>query len=72
MTEYKIIRFSQHGSQRVIKRGLTLAQAQAICEDPETSSMTAKKPKGCAGDEAMKQRWHEKNKHWFYGYTEEK
>ena len=33
---YKIIRFSFKGNNRVIKRGLTLEQAQAHCNDPKT------------------------------------
>ena len=35
---YKIIRFykERHKSSRVIKRGLTLEQAQAHCQDPST------------------------------------
>lgn len=69
---YSIVRFSQSGKQRVQKRGLSLAQAQKHCEDPDTSSMTARKPRGCNGDEKMIQRWHDNNKHWFDGYREEK
>jgi hypothetical protein len=34
---YKIIRFRFKGNNRVIKRGLTLEQAQAHCRNPETS-----------------------------------
>ena len=35
---YKIIRFykERHKSSRVIKRGLTLEQAHAHCQDPST------------------------------------
>ena len=33
---YKIIRFRQNGNSKVIKRGLTLEQAQAHCNDPTT------------------------------------
>ena len=38
MKTYKIIRFykERHKSSRVIKRGLTLEQAQAHCQDPST------------------------------------
>lgn len=38
MKTYKIIRFYQerHKQSRVIKRGLTLEQAQAHCQDPST------------------------------------
>lgn len=38
MKTYKIIRFYQerHKQSRVIKRGLTLEQAQAHCNDPAT------------------------------------
>ena len=35
---YKIIRFSfKTNNRRVIKRGLTLEEAQAHCKDPATS-----------------------------------
>jgi len=37
MVTYKIIRFRFKGNNRVIKRGLTLEQAQAHCNDPATS-----------------------------------
>lgn len=33
---YKIIRFRFHGPKRVIRRGLTLAQAQAHCRRADT------------------------------------
>jgi hypothetical protein len=33
---YRIVRFRPHGKTRVIKRGLTLQQAQAHCRDPKT------------------------------------
>ena len=36
MKTYKIIRFRRNGNQRVIKRGLTLEEAQAHCKDPTT------------------------------------
>jgi len=68
MKMYEVVKFTQTGRQTVIRIGLTEREAQKICQDPETSSMTARKPKGCNGDEAMIKRWHEKNKHWFYGY----
>lgn len=34
---YKIIRFHFKNGNRVIKRGLTLEEAQAHCNDPKTS-----------------------------------
>ena len=37
---YKIVRFYFGGSKRVVKRGLTLQEAQAHCNDSETSSST--------------------------------
>ena len=48
---------------RTIKRGLTLAQAQAHCKDPETSSRT------CT-DAAGLLRTRERGP-WFDGYTAE-
>ncbi len=38
---YKIIRCFFNGRKRTIDSGLTLAEAQAHCHDPETSSSTA-------------------------------
>lgn len=35
---YRIVRNRFDGENRVIRRGLTLAEAQAHCKDPETSS----------------------------------
>ena len=34
---YDIVRFRLNGKQRIIRRGLTLDQAQAHCNDPKTS-----------------------------------
>lgn len=43
---YKIVRtFLKHDQTQVIKSGLTLAQAQKHCRDPETSSSTCTDPK---------------------------
>lgn len=54
---YKIIRFYDdlNKPNKVIKRGLTLEQAQAHCRDPKTST-NSKKPIG---------------QNWFDGYTKE-
>jgi len=37
MTTYKIIRFRFNGSNRTIKKGLSLEQARAHCQDEKTS-----------------------------------
>jgi hypothetical protein len=50
---YKVIRYSESGRRKVIYKNLTLADAQRICSDPETSS-NGKLPQG---------------RNWFYGYT---
>ncbi len=42
METYKIVRFYFRRKARTIRRGLTLAEAQRHCNDPETSSSTAK------------------------------
>ncbi len=58
---YSIIRFYFNGGSRVLKRGLTLEQAQAHCNDPETSSST------CSPAKARKVR----ASLWFDGYKDE-
>lgn len=58
---YKIVRFyGSRGGQRVIARGLTLEQAQAHCQDPETSSNTCTKAEGKARTRRLG--------HWFDGF----
>lgn len=63
---YKIVRmFADHDRaprRRVVKTGLTLEQAQAHCQDPETSSKTCK---GRAGRERTRMYGD-----WFDGYEE--
>jgi hypothetical protein len=59
---YKIIRFFHRGDKRTVKSGLTLAEAQAHCQNPETSSSTCK---GAAGKRRTRERGP-----WFDGYTE--
>lgn len=64
---YKILRFyrDQPGlSNRTIKRGLTLEEAQAHCHDPETSSKTATL--------ARARRRTYRYGPWFDGYTEDR
>lgn len=62
MARYKIIRFYRDKmSKRVIERGLTLEQAQAHCQDPQSSSRTAK------GRDAYTRRVGA----WFDGYERE-
>jgi len=36
---YKIVRFRRHGSNRTIKRGLTLEEAQAHCKREDTHKL---------------------------------
>lgn len=38
---YQIVRLYFRGGRRTIMRGLTLEEAQAHCQNPETSSSTA-------------------------------
>ena len=69
MKQYCIKQFYEDGRlPRIVQKGLSLEEARAYCDDPESSSMTASKPRGCAGDKAQIERWHEKQKHWFYGF----
>ena len=67
---YKIERNFLHGVhgdnerpfRRTIKTGLTLEQAQAHCQNPETSSRTAKSAKA--------RKYTSLRGPWFDGYTE--
>jgi hypothetical protein len=59
-TRYKIVRMYQRGGKRTIERGLTLQQAQAHCQDLETSSRTCKKAANVARTRRMGP--------WFDGY----
>lgn len=61
---YKIVRYYERGEQEVVVRGLTLEQAQAHCQDPQTSSKTAT-------GEAARQRTETRGS-WFDGYREER
>ena len=45
MTEkYKILRHYYKGGHRILKRGLSLEEAQVHCSDPESKSKTATSP----------------------------
>ena len=60
---YKIVRmFGDEQRRRTVKRGLTLREAQAHCQDPETSSKTCKKASG--------RRRTRQHGAWFDGYEE--
>lgn len=61
---YKVIRFyfNRPGARRTIATGLTLAEAQAHCHNPETSSTTATKA-------SHRQRTRRLGA-WFDGYEE--
>lgn len=64
MCKYNIIRFykDHYPNKRVIARGLTLDEAQAHCQDPETSSSTCKK--------YTNRKRTERLGAWFDGYSE--
>lgn len=55
---YQIVRFRYDGPRRVIKNNVTLTEAQAWCNDPETSSSTC-------SEATRKRRGGGK---WFDGY----
>ncbi len=65
MATYKVIRFyrSDNMKSRKIKSRLSLEQAQAHCQDPETSSSTCTKAEG--------KRRTKLRGPWFDGYSEE-
>lgn len=62
---YRIIRLygPRPVRRRILKRGLTLEQAQRYCSDPETSSSTSTNPKV--------RRKHEAGYCWFDGFEKE-
>lgn len=64
METYKVVRMYYKGGKRTIKTGLSLEEAQAHCEDPETSSTTCRK--------WVNRRRTKKFGMWFDGYTSEK
>jgi hypothetical protein len=59
---YKVVRMYQNRwpNKRTIRRGLTLAEAQAHCSDPETSSSTTTSAAGKARTSRLGP--------WFDGY----
>ena len=60
---YKIVRFYRGDiPTRTIRKGLTLAEAQEHCSDPETSSRTATSYRARKRTERLGP--------WFDGYTE--
>ncbi len=59
---FKIVRTFQNGGKRVVKTGLSLAEAKAHCSDPETSSRT------CRGARAKART--RRFGPWFDGFTE--
>lgn len=61
---YTILRFYFQGRPRVLRKGLSLEEAQRHCQDPETSSSTCKKW-------VNRQRTRRYGP-WFDGYTQEK
>lgn len=64
MTTYKIIRFyEKHPRSKALYTGLTLEEAQAHCNDPETSSRTCTTSEG-------KRRTRDKGA-WFDGYEQD-
>lgn len=67
MARYKIVRMyfkTGFKVRRVVARGLTLAQAQKHCNDPETSSSTATGAKA--------RRVTRAHGAWFDGYEEDR
>lgn len=66
LLSYKILRFFKEDdeqNQTVIATGLTLAEAQEHCHDPETSSSTCKEAEGLERTRLYGP--------WFDGYDEE-
>ena len=63
--KYRVVRFYQDDDldTLVIKRGLTQAEAQAWCQNPDTSSSTATAARAVAHTKKFGA--------WFDGWTEE-
>jgi hypothetical protein len=61
---YSIVRFYLNGNKQVVKTGLTLQEAQAHCQSPETSSRTAAGKAARARTKRMGA--------WFDGYQRER
>lgn len=67
MTTYRVVRFFQNpeapSHRKVVKRGLSRAEAQEHCRDPETSSRTCK----LSENRHRTDQWGP----WFDGWEEE-
>jgi hypothetical protein len=64
MTTYRIVRFFRDSQPKALVRsGVTLAEAQAHCNDPETSSVTCLKADNVARTKTYGP--------WFDGYETE-
>jgi hypothetical protein len=63
-TRYRIVRMYFKGGKRVIASNLTLEEAQAHCQNPETSSSTCTTSAGRARTRRMGA--------WFDGYEEDR
>jgi hypothetical protein len=63
MATYKVIRLFFNGPNKVLLKGLTLADAQEFCSEANSSSRTTTSKEG-------KERT-KKYGPWFNGYTEE-
>ena len=70
MQYYNIVKFYQNPAQSPSVQPnfgrVTLEQARRICQDPEMSSKTALK--ACNNNQSLIDKWHNKQKHWFYGF----
>jgi len=65
---YQVVRFYQNDrSSRVQRKNLSLKEARAWCNDPETSSST----KEALQSPKTQARYTLNRLHWFDGYTEQ-
>lgn len=60
---YEIKRFYQRGGHDIVRRYLSLEDAQEHCSDPETNSETCRRPENV--------RRTDERGPWFDGYEEE-
>lgn len=69
---YQVVRYYEKDRKpRIMAKDFTLKKAQEWCNNLETSSITAKAPRGCDNNDSKIAKWHKQDRHWFDGYREQ-